>query len=144
MASWLDFLVLFATIVVVGGVIYGVLYISKQISQGVASTKENLKSRGMTISQQGVSIKTSKRFDRADYVDATQRGFVKAYEASTFGSNSNNSSPGRMQRADSASSVKSSFSSSTGSEEKEKKKTGMSNMFRRKDNHSSSGSKEKL
>lgn len=33
----------------------------------------SLKTRGLTISDKGVSIKTSKRFDREDYVDATQR-----------------------------------------------------------------------
>ena len=32
-----------------------------------------LKSRGVDISANGVSVKTSKRFDRGDYVDATQR-----------------------------------------------------------------------
>ncbi|KAF8869791.1 hypothetical protein BD779DRAFT_1583718 [Infundibulicybe gibba] len=57
----------------------------KQISEGVKSTKESLKARGLDISDKGVSVKTSKRFDRADYVDATQRGFVKAMESASFG-----------------------------------------------------------
>jgi len=135
MASWLDFLVLFVTLSVVGGVGYGVLFISKQISQGLASTKENLKSKGLTISKQGVSVKTSRRFERSDYVDATRRGFVKAYGASSFGNNTQNvASPGKMQRQESSSSVKSMSSG------EEKKKT-MSNMFRR---HNHSDSKEKL
>ncbi|KAF8059903.1 hypothetical protein FPV67DRAFT_1632907 [Lyophyllum atratum] len=136
MASWIDIFALIATLSVVGGVIYGVIYVSNQISKGVASTKENLKSKGLTISQKGVSVKTSKRFDRADYVDATQRGFVKALGASTYGSSDNVStvqSPGKMNRQESSTSVK----SSTSGEEKKK----MSSMFRRNNN---SGSKEKI
>jgi hypothetical protein len=39
----------------------------------------SLQSRGISISDKGVSIKTSKRFDREDYVDATQRSALSRY-----------------------------------------------------------------
>ncbi|KAF4588062.1 hypothetical protein EYR38_010023 [Pleurotus pulmonarius] len=73
MANWIDLFSLFATIAVFGGIIYGVLYLVNSVSQGVASTKEALANKGLHISDKGMSVKTSKRFDREDYVDATQR-----------------------------------------------------------------------
>lgn len=45
----------------------------------------SLKTRGLTISDKGVSIKTSKRFDREDYVDATQR-YVAIHVSDNLGS----------------------------------------------------------
>ena len=39
----------------------------------------------MHISDKGVSVKTTSRFNREDYVDATQRGFIKAMGAASFG-----------------------------------------------------------
>jgi hypothetical protein len=36
----------------------------------------SLKSRGLDISKEGVSVKTFRRFDREDYVDATQRSIL--------------------------------------------------------------------
>lgn len=33
----------------------------------------SLKSKGLVVNEHGMSVKTSKRFDRDDYVDATQR-----------------------------------------------------------------------
>ncbi|KAG6849428.1 hypothetical protein H0H93_008576, partial [Arthromyces matolae] len=90
------------TLSIIGGVIYAILFVSKKISESMTTTKEkyvilfppipltngvdfSLKNKGYTISREGVSVKTSKRFDRSDYVDATQRGFVKAYGAASFG-----------------------------------------------------------
>lgn len=37
------------------------------------ATTTRLKSRGVNLSREGVSIKTNKRWDRDDYLDATQR-----------------------------------------------------------------------
>jgi len=85
MASWFDIISLILTVGVVGGIIYGGVVISQAISQHVETTKTNLKKQGYTISDKGVSIKTNKRFDREDYVDATQRGFVKAVQNASFG-----------------------------------------------------------
>ncbi|KAJ7762737.1 hypothetical protein DFH07DRAFT_739218, partial [Mycena maculata] len=72
------------TLAVFGGIIYVVLLVVRSVSQGVESAKEGLKTKGLHITDKGVSVKTSKRFDREDYVDATQRGFVKAVNASSF------------------------------------------------------------
>src|SRR5277367_3945669 len=58
-----------------------------------------LANKGLLISESGVSVKTSMRFDRYDYVDATRlsvlffpslsrqshRGFIKATSAASFG-----------------------------------------------------------
>ncbi|EDR02242.1 uncharacterized protein LACBIDRAFT_309891 [Laccaria bicolor S238N-H82] len=128
MANWIDFLSLFATIAVVGGVVYGVIYIIEQVTTRIESTKENLKAKGLDISHTGVSVKTQKRFDREDYVDATQRGLVKVVNASSFrrggassdptGSSPDISRPTKMDRQDSTSSVK---SGSSGEEKKKKK-----------------------
>jgi len=85
MANWGDFFALIATIAVFGGVIYGILKLSGSVSEGVKSTKDKLKERGYDISGKGVSVKTSKRLNREDYVDATQRGIIRALEASSFG-----------------------------------------------------------
>lgn len=99
MATWIDIFSLFVTIGVFGGTIYGVAYAVKQISQSIKSTKENLKTQGYDISHKGVSIKTSKRFDRQDYIDATQRGMLKTMTAASFNrrndsfDDSNTSSP---------------------------------------------------
>jgi len=134
MANWIDFFALVLTLAVVGGVIYGILTISRQLTESVQSTKESLKNKGLHISGKGVSIKTSKRFDREDYVDATQRGFIKAMGASSFGrTDSTSGTPvsDRMSRQDSSSSIHSNGNS------EDKKRKG---MFKR----GLSGSKEKI
>jgi hypothetical protein len=115
---------------VIGAAIWGITIASKQIKESVQTTKEKcvdlacfrllyinsdgvhrLKSKGLDITGEGISVKTSRRFDRGDYVDATQRcehypssstqgltlythrGFIKAMNASSFGS-STPDSPG--------------------------------------------------
>lgn len=85
MASWVDLFSLLVTTLFFVGVIVGMIFIGRQISNVVQSTKESLNNRGIAISDKGVSVKTNKRFDRSDYVDATQRGFIKALGSSTFG-----------------------------------------------------------
>ncbi|TFK38552.1 hypothetical protein BDQ12DRAFT_683825 [Crucibulum laeve] len=93
MANWIDFLSLIATIGVFGGVVYGVILATKLVSDGVQSTKESLKKQGLDVSDKGVSIKTSKRFDRQDYIDATQRGIMKTMDAASFRKGGDNSAP---------------------------------------------------
>ncbi|KAF9220632.1 hypothetical protein BS17DRAFT_882302 [Gyrodon lividus] len=85
MASWIDLFSLLTTTLFFVGTIIGIIYIVKQISSGIQSTKQSLENKGISISDKGVSVKTQKRFDRDDYVDATQRGFVKALGAASFG-----------------------------------------------------------
>ncbi|KAF9231388.1 hypothetical protein BU15DRAFT_68380 [Melanogaster broomeanus] len=67
------------------GTTLGVVYVVKQVSSGVKTTKESHESKGIRISDKGVSVKTQNGFDREDYVDATQRSFIKALNAASFG-----------------------------------------------------------
>jgi len=137
MANWFDFLSLTVTVAIIGGIVYGIITVSKAISASVETTKQSLKNKGYTISDKGVAIKTSKRFDREDYVDATQRGFVKAMGASSFGKSSlqNNAnptsplSPPGVKRSSTAGS-----SASFGSVGEEKKNR---NPFKRTSSHAS-------
>ncbi|EPS94451.1 hypothetical protein FOMPIDRAFT_1134343, partial [Fomitopsis schrenkii] len=97
------------TLSIAGGVVFGLLYIVKAMSQVAEATKASLKNKGVNLSIEGVSIKTDKRWDRGDYLDATQRGFVKAYNNSSFG-------PGAGVRSHSASSIRSEQHNSEGRE----------------------------
>ncbi|PBK64693.1 hypothetical protein ARMSODRAFT_961868 [Armillaria solidipes] len=121
MASWLDIIALLVTVGICGGIVYGILCASSSLSESVASTKEKLKEKGYTISDKGVSVKTSKRFGREDYVDATQRGFVRAMGAASFGSST---SPGSSPKLSPPSMKRTSSSASVNSLE-EKKRRGI-------------------
>ncbi|KAF7354867.1 hypothetical protein MSAN_01401200 [Mycena sanguinolenta] len=125
-SSWTDMVSLVVTLSIFGGIAYVVLLVARSVSQGVESAKEGLKTKGVHITDKGVSVKTSKRFEREDYVDATQRGIVKAMGASSFGKRNdsdNHLSPPALQSTPS--------SSSNTSSEGEKKKKG---LFRRSAN----------
>ncbi|KAH7912100.1 hypothetical protein BJ138DRAFT_1149154 [Hygrophoropsis aurantiaca] len=115
-ASWIDFFSLLTTTVFFVGAVLGVIYIAKQITAAIQSTKATLEEKGIAISDKGVSVKTSRRLERDDYVDATQRGFVKAFNASTFG-------PGGA--ADEKSHLTSKSSTSLNGDSKEKKSFGI-------------------
>ncbi|KAF8308566.1 hypothetical protein DL93DRAFT_2086766 [Clavulina sp. PMI_390] len=82
--TWTSYLQLVVVIAVVCGFMVATLYIVKAISDTIQNTKENLKAKGYTITDNGVAIKTNKRLDREDYIDATQRGFIKTMGASSF------------------------------------------------------------
>ncbi|KAJ7058054.1 hypothetical protein C8F01DRAFT_305577 [Mycena amicta] len=84
MANWLDLISLGATVAVFGGIIYIVLLVVRGVSQGVENAKEGLKTKGVHITDKGVAVKTSKRYDREDYVDSTTRGLVNVVNASSF------------------------------------------------------------
>ncbi|KAJ7590434.1 hypothetical protein C8J56DRAFT_592447 [Mycena floridula] len=111
MANWVDVLSLIVTVSIFGGILYGVFLVMGSISQGVESTKQSLKEKGLHISDKGVEVKTAKRFDREDYVDATQRNLVKAISAASFGDPNHQSailgSAGLKQNNDSSSSINS-------------------------------------
>ncbi|KAG5635873.1 hypothetical protein H0H81_009831 [Sphagnurus paluster] len=126
MANWIDFLSLVLTLGIVGGVIYGILYISRQVRESVEGYKESLKDKGVSISKKGVSVKTSKRFDREDYIDATQRNFVKAVSAAKFGHGETNGVTSTAMHR-----TASSISSNSSGDEKKK----LSSLFRSKDKH---------
>ncbi|KAK7443757.1 hypothetical protein VKT23_015540 [Stygiomarasmius scandens] len=124
MASWSDIIALLITVAVFGGITVGVLALVRTFSEGVKSTKEKLKERGVDVSKGGVSVKTSKRFDHERYVDATQRGIIRAMGASSIGGSSQipqspptsagsaTLSPPVIQRTTSSSSIGSTGSSS--------------------------------
>ncbi|KAF7320939.1 hypothetical protein HMN09_00180600 [Mycena chlorophos] len=84
MTNWVDLLSFGATIAVFGGIIYVVLLVVRGVSQGVENAKEGLKTKGVHITDKGVALKTDKRFDREDYVDATQRGLINVVNASSI------------------------------------------------------------
>jgi len=84
MANLFDFVSLLVTLAILGGVVYGVMSMVKTVNEGVASTKESLKAKGLHVTSSGVSVKTDKRFDREEYMDATQRGIINAMGASSF------------------------------------------------------------
>ncbi|KAG2749368.1 hypothetical protein P692DRAFT_20833218 [Suillus brevipes Sb2] len=84
MASWIDILSFLTITSLFVGTILGVVFIGKRISAAAQETKNSLQTKGISISDKGVSIKTSRRFDRENYVDATQRGVIKALDASNF------------------------------------------------------------
>lgn len=84
MASWIDIFSFLTTTSLFVGTILGVIFIAKRLSEAAQNTKESLENKGISISDKGVSIKTSKRFDRENYVDATQRGVIKVLDASNI------------------------------------------------------------
>lgn len=83
-----DIFALVITLAIVSGVVFVVLYINRGINNTLQTTKENLKSRGYNISSSGISIKTDKRLGHEEYLDATQRGLLRALGASTTGDGS--------------------------------------------------------
>ncbi|KZP07039.1 hypothetical protein FIBSPDRAFT_1041240 [Athelia psychrophila] len=84
MAGILDFLSLLLTASVFVGVIVGIIFVVQQVQAAVAQTKESLKKKGLNITDTGVSVKTDRHLDREDYLDATQRNMVKAFQSSSF------------------------------------------------------------
>ncbi|TFY54386.1 hypothetical protein EVG20_g9724 [Dentipellis fragilis] len=109
MAAWVDILSLTLTTFVFVGSILGAIYLVRKISAYVTRTRESLKQKGWTISKKGVSVKTSGRMNREDYLDATQRGLIKAMGASHHGvdhtinaGNSPNTSPATTYKAPAA------------------------------------------
>ncbi|RPD53555.1 hypothetical protein L226DRAFT_613846 [Lentinus tigrinus ALCF2SS1-7] len=85
MATWLDYVSLVVTLAILAGVGYLIVNARKALSGAFESTKDSLKNKGVDLSSHGLSVKTDKRFDREQYLDATQRGFIKALNASTAG-----------------------------------------------------------
>jgi len=84
MAGIADVFSFLLTVTLLGGALYAIVYLVQAVNRGVARTKADLKSKGMDISSSGVSVKTDKNFDRQDYLDATQRGIMRAMDASSF------------------------------------------------------------
>lgn len=84
MASWIDVFSFLTTTFLFVGTIFTIVFLTKRFSAAAQNTKESLQNKGISISDKGVSIKMSKRFDREDYMDATQRGVIKVLDASNL------------------------------------------------------------
>jgi len=112
MAHWLHYISLISTILFFIGVVAAAIYVGNLISAAIASTKESLKQKGFNISEKGIDVKTNKRLDREDYMDATQRGLISAMKASSFGAPDSQvkldqlDTPPTLRKASSASSKK--------------------------------------
>ncbi|KAI0246039.1 hypothetical protein BJV78DRAFT_1258270 [Lactifluus subvellereus] len=77
-----------ATGAVVFGVVFGVVLLVRKCSAAIDATKASLEKRGWTVSKEGVAAVQptgKRRMDHERYLDATQRGIVKAMQASSFG-----------------------------------------------------------
>ncbi|RDX50636.1 hypothetical protein K466DRAFT_601811 [Polyporus arcularius HHB13444] len=98
MATWLDYVSLVVTLAIFVGVGYLIVNARKAFSGAVESTKDSLKSKGVNVSSHGLSVKTDKRLDREQYLDATQRGFIKAFNASSGGNKDPDVAPGDVQK----------------------------------------------
>jgi hypothetical protein len=78
-----DLFALIFTLAILGGILYVVFHTNKAMNGAVRTAKEKLESKGLHVSSTGIAVKTEKRFDREAYMDATQRGFVRALHASS-------------------------------------------------------------
>ncbi|CAE6411468.1 hypothetical protein ACGC1H_003139 [Rhizoctonia solani] len=96
MSNWFDIVSLVLFLGVFSGAIYGAMVFRKQISGALESTKDGLKKRGLDITENGMSVKTEKRFDRDDYIGGTGRNLVDALKATSFGSPDNRAAVGDM------------------------------------------------
>ncbi|KAI1784579.1 hypothetical protein LXA43DRAFT_208310 [Ganoderma leucocontextum] len=85
MATWFDYFVLLVTLCIIAGLVFTYFLAKKVLPGAFESAKDSLKKQGVDVSRQGLSVKTDKRFDREQYLDATQRGFIKAFNASSAG-----------------------------------------------------------
>ncbi|KIO18587.1 hypothetical protein M407DRAFT_246437 [Tulasnella calospora MUT 4182] len=84
--TWGDILMFFATIFGVFGVSVASWWIYNAIYGTLWQTKKTLKDRGVEKGEDGVwRVKTDKTLSHETEVDKTQRGIVKAMEASSFG-----------------------------------------------------------
>jgi len=131
-----DILSLVLTSALLVGSIIGVVFLARKISGTIESTKASLKEKGWNVSDSGISVKTNKRLNHEDYVDATQRGMFKAMQASSFGKVGTSGSPSQpspqlprpVSRHDSSSSIKSVDTGSDSPDGQKKRR-----FFRRKD-----------
>lgn len=86
MATWTDYLSLALTFLLVVLIAYAALFVYRQIMNAKEWSKERLQKRGVNISEKGMSVKRKTRLaNREEYVDATQRGFIKALGSAYYG-----------------------------------------------------------
>jgi len=131
MASWFDIIGLIIVAAVFGGTVYGVIVLVEKVSKTVKDTKEQLKTKGYTISDKGLSVKTSGRMTHEEYIDATQRSFIntmnKTKTAASFrtvdDSDGSPRTPNPVSRQNSGASITSISSVSGSTDEGGKKKS---------------------
>jgi len=87
MATLLDVFSLLFTTVVVVSVVCGIALLVRKCSAAIDATKASLEKRGLTVSREGAVVQPAgkRRMDHERYLDVTQRGIVKAVQASSFG-----------------------------------------------------------
>jgi len=126
MANWFDVISFLLTASVFVGVVVGAAFAVGKISEAINTTKETLKAKGVNISDKGVSVKTSARMTREDYIDATQRGFIKSMEltkkAGGFSTADNITNPPAVHRKDSGASFASTGSAGAATDDSAKKR----------------------
>ncbi|KIP11823.1 hypothetical protein PHLGIDRAFT_17836 [Phlebiopsis gigantea 11061_1 CR5-6] len=97
MASWSDYVSLTLTVALLAAALYCVLYLRAQIHKGIVVSKDKLRNKGIDVSAAGAHVKTrSKLADREAYMDATQRGVIKALSKASV---SRGSEPARSRHA---------------------------------------------
>ncbi|OCH87104.1 hypothetical protein OBBRIDRAFT_177601 [Obba rivulosa] len=69
MATWMDFFSLIATLSFIGGTAHGLLVLAHQCHLALESIKESLQSKGVSVSEHGISVKLSRRLDPEDCMD---------------------------------------------------------------------------
>ncbi|KAF8628175.1 hypothetical protein AX15_004056 [Amanita polypyramis BW_CC] len=79
-----DLFELLVTLTIFSAAICLIFYVSESVRSISQTTKEYMKGRGYDVSTSGVSIRMDK-VDRETYLDATQRGIVRALEVSSVG-----------------------------------------------------------
>ncbi|CAO1618119.1 unnamed protein product [Sympodiomycopsis kandeliae] len=79
MASIGDYVFLFIVLAIIGGIAYAVK--APAIKEGISGAQNNLKNKGISFNEAGVSVKTNRRAPtREEYLDATQKRLAKGGE----------------------------------------------------------------
>ncbi|KAF9782480.1 hypothetical protein BJ322DRAFT_1111342 [Thelephora terrestris] len=137
MTHWLDTIYSVFTLALFIAVVTGAIYVVKTISTTIDETKKSLHDKGVNVSASGISVKTSKHMTREDYLDATQRNFVKAIQTSTTSTADSGGTPQHDGSQHHPPSIKrSSTSSSNRSVESAKKKSNLFGIRKTASKHS--------
>ncbi|KAG8924311.1 hypothetical protein FRC03_008879 [Tulasnella sp. 419] len=75
-STWTDFIWAMLQTAIFVGLAAGIWIAMKAMDKATANTKETLQSRGVSMDDGVVSVKTDRRLEREDYIDATRRRMV--------------------------------------------------------------------
>jgi len=138
MSNWLDIISFVACLALFIGVVTGAIYVAKAVSNAIDETKKSLSGRGVNVNASGISVKTDKHMTREDYLDATQRSFVKAIQTSTTSVTDGGGVTKENPTQDYSPSIKrSSTSGSNRSTDSTKKKSGLFGIRKSASKHQS-------